>query len=68
MYRSMGRLSCLLAFAPAALVAFLASLLSAADQTSFTRDIKPILDSKCVSCHACYESPAQLASSLVCSA
>ena len=60
MYRIMRRLSCLLAFAPAALVAFLASPLSAADQTSFTRDIKPILDSKCVSCHACYELPAQL--------
>ena len=34
--------------------------LSAQDQISFTKHIKPILDSKCVSCHACYEAPAQL--------
>ena len=27
---------------------------------SFERDIKPIFDTKCVSCHACYDSPGQL--------
>jgi hypothetical protein len=27
---------------------------------SFTRDIKPIFDEKCVSCHACYDAPGQL--------
>jgi len=27
---------------------------------SFTTDIKPILDTKCVACHACYDAPAQL--------
>lgn len=27
---------------------------------SFTKDIKPILDTKCVACHACYDAPAQL--------
>ena len=27
---------------------------------SFTDDIKPILDSRCVSCHSCYNSPCQL--------
>ena len=27
---------------------------------SFTKDIKPILDSRCVSCHSCYNSPCQL--------
>ena len=27
---------------------------------SFTRDIKPIFDTKCVSCHACYDAPGQL--------
>jgi hypothetical protein len=27
---------------------------------SFTYDIKPILDNRCVSCHSCYNSPCQL--------
>jgi hypothetical protein len=27
---------------------------------SFTEDIKPILDSRCVTCHSCYNSPCQL--------
>lgn len=27
---------------------------------SFTRDIKPIFDEKCVACHACYDAPGQL--------
>ena len=27
---------------------------------SFTKDIKPILDARCVSCHSCYNSPCQL--------
>ena len=27
---------------------------------SFTRDIKPIFDTKCVACHACYDAPGQL--------
>ncbi len=27
---------------------------------SFTRNIKPIFDAKCVGCHACYDSPGQL--------
>lgn len=27
---------------------------------SYTRDIKPILDQKCVACHACYDAPCQL--------
>jgi hypothetical protein len=27
---------------------------------SFTKDIKPILNTKCVACHACYDAPAQL--------
>lgn len=27
---------------------------------SFTNDIKPILDNRCVSCHSCYNSPCQL--------
>ena len=27
---------------------------------SFTNDVKPILDNRCVSCHSCYNSPCQL--------
>ena len=30
------------------------------EAVSFTRDIKPILDTKCVNCHSCYDAPAQL--------
>jgi len=26
---------------------------------SYTRDIKPIFDSKCVGCHSCFDAPAQ---------
>ena len=33
----------------------------AARQTySYSRDIKPILDQKCIACHACYDAPCQL--------
>ncbi len=27
---------------------------------SFTRDIKPVFDNKCIACHACYDAPCQL--------
>ncbi|MFI3188661.1 isomerase [Crenothrix sp. D3] len=27
---------------------------------SYTKDVKPILDSRCVACHSCYDSPCQL--------
>jgi hypothetical protein len=27
---------------------------------SFTHDVKPILDSRCVACHGCYDAPCQL--------
>ena len=50
--------SCLLALLTSCV--FWAGPLSAQDQISFTKHIKPILDSKCISCHACYEAPAQL--------
>ena len=33
---------------------------SKSEPVSFTRDIKPIFDTKCVSCHACYDAPGQL--------
>jgi hypothetical protein len=33
---------------------------SKSEPVSFVRDIKPIFDTKCVSCHACYDSPGQL--------
>lgn len=29
-------------------------------KVSFSRDVKPILDNRCVSCHSCYNSPCQL--------
>lgn len=29
-------------------------------EISYTKDIKPILDNRCVSCHSCYNSPCQL--------
>ena len=29
-------------------------------EISFIKDIKPILDNRCVSCHSCYNSPCQL--------
>ncbi len=29
-------------------------------EISFSKDIKPILDNRCVSCHSCYNSPCQL--------
>ena len=35
-------------------------LLAQANQTSFTRDVQPILVEKCVACHACYDAPCQL--------
>jgi len=27
---------------------------------SYTRDVKPILEHKCIACHACYDAPCQL--------
>ncbi len=38
--------------------AYLASL--AAGQRSYLRDVKPILDGRCVVCHGCYDAPCQL--------
>jgi len=29
-------------------------------QQSYVKDIKPILDNRCVACHGCYDSPCQL--------
>lgn len=34
--------------------------LLAADQVSYSHDVKPILNSRCVACHSCYDSPCQL--------
>jgi hypothetical protein len=31
-----------------------------AEPISYINDVKPILDSRCVSCHSCYDSPCQL--------
>ena len=30
------------------------------DEVDYWRDIKPILDNRCVVCHACYDAPCQL--------
>lgn len=30
------------------------------DKVSFSKDVKPILDSRCVVCHGCYDAPCQL--------
>jgi hypothetical protein len=32
----------------------------AADRISYSKQVKPILDSRCVTCHSCYDSPCQL--------
>lgn len=32
----------------------------AKDSISYHKDIKPILDTRCVACHACYDAPCQL--------
>lgn len=37
----------------------LPTILSAAD-SSFTKHVKPILESRCVACHGCYDAPCQL--------
>ena len=36
------------------------SLVFASDEISYVKDIKPILDNRCVTCHSCYNSPCQL--------
>jgi len=33
---------------------------SATQTYSYSRDIKPIVDQKCIACHACYDAPCQL--------
>jgi len=38
----------------------LGSYAASAEEISFSEVIKPILDTKCVSCHSCYDAPAQL--------
>lgn len=37
-----------------------AKLYSQEHKVSFYKEVKPILDSRCVSCHGCYDSPCQL--------
>jgi len=39
---------------------FYNTTLPAAEPVSYTKDVKPILDSRCVACHACFDSPCQL--------
>ncbi len=38
----------------------LASLSLPAQSLSFSRDVQPVLQRKCVACHACYDAPCQL--------
>ena len=33
---------------------------SATQTYSYSRDIKPVLEQKCIACHACYDAPCQL--------
>jgi hypothetical protein len=33
---------------------------SARQTYSYTRDVRPILETKCIACHACYDAPCQL--------
>jgi len=37
-----------------------ANLYQQEHKVSFYKDVKPILDSRCVSCHGCYDAPCQL--------
>ena len=39
---------------------FTDTTLLAAERISYFNDVKPILDSRCVACHSCYDSPCQL--------
>ncbi|NVJ53889.1 MAG: fatty acid cis/trans isomerase [Campylobacteraceae bacterium] len=43
-----------------ALFLVFANNLFAKEQLSYTKDIKPIFDNRCVTCHSCYNSPCQL--------
>jgi hypothetical protein len=47
-------------FGPAEPTRFDQPRLPAADAPSYTRDIKPVLDKRCVICHGCYDAPCQL--------
>ena len=33
---------------------------AADDPVSFSEDVRPILDARCIACHACYDAPCQL--------
>ncbi|RXJ91859.1 peptidylprolyl isomerase [Arcobacter sp. CECT 8983] len=43
-----------------ALFLVFSNVLFATEQLSYTKDIKPIFDNRCVTCHSCYNSPCQL--------
>jgi hypothetical protein len=47
-------------FRPLLLTAAALLPLAASAQVSWSRQIQPIFEHKCVACHACYESPCQL--------
>jgi hypothetical protein len=47
-------------FGPAQPTRFDEPSLATADTPSYTTDIKPILDRRCVVCHGCYDAPCQL--------
>ncbi len=34
---------------------------AASQRVDYWRDVKPVLDSRCVVCHGCYDAPCQLA-------
>ena len=43
-----------------ALAAIAASVAAHGPPVDFARDVKPVLDNRCVVCHACYDAPCQL--------
>lgn len=45
---------------PDATTAQLGSLSPSSEIVSYTEQVKPILESRCITCHACYDAPCQL--------
>jgi hypothetical protein len=48
------------AYGPAQPATFDQRRVPAPSEVSFTRDVRPVLERRCVVCHACYDAPCQL--------